>query len=54
MNFIIDKFKKLFVHEPKNDNLYEYIKVRSKTGPKGYYSYSNPKENIFFQTQKFT
>lgn len=54
MMYIVNKFKGLFVRKEDNDKFYDYIKEKSKNGPNGYYSYSNPKKDIYFQTQKFT
>ena len=51
--FLVEKFKNLFVRRisvdiesGNNDKFHDYIKERASNGPKGYYSYSNPSQNI--------
>lgn len=55
MQYLINSFSNLFTRKnkvtkctPDEDYLYDYIKEKSLTGPKGYYCYSDPKKNIHY------
>ena len=45
-------FSTLFVHSDKEDQMYSYIVAKSKSGPKGVYIYSNPKDNVYYNYAK--
>ena len=38
----------------KPNQFYDYIVEKSKSGPKGWYSYSDPKQNISYSVYKST
>ena len=55
MQSIRNMLNKLKLRDSKNtDQLYLYIQDKSKNGPCGYYSYSDPKNKIRFLAVKTT